>query len=68
MYPRATNRRLLEPHWPGNDDGRFDAPLTLLGATIDAGYRLVEKTKEKKSQIAGTELIARLNRNPEERA
>lgn len=54
---------LLEVHWPANGPGRFDAPLSMLEASIDAGHRLLEKIKKQKSKISGTEIIGRLDRD-----
>ena len=57
---------LVQPHWPANGNGWLETPLPIAYAALDAGYRLVEKTKKAKSQLTGTELIQRLERNPSE--
>ena len=57
---------LVQPHWQANGNGWIETPLPIAYAALEAGYRLVEKTRKTKSQLTGTELIQRLERNPVE--
>jgi hypothetical protein len=66
LKPQTQHSTLIQPHWPANGNGWLDTPLPIAYAALDAGYRLVEKTKQAKSQLTGTALIQRLERNPTE--
>lgn len=66
LKSQTQDATLVQPHWPANGNGWIETPLPIAYAALDAGYRLVEKTKKAKSQLTGTELIQRLERNPAE--
>ncbi|SDU41283.1 helicase-related protein [Geopseudomonas guangdongensis] len=64
-YKSCLGHGLIQPVWMQSGGiGHLDVPKVMMESALDVGYRLIEKTKKKKSELTASELIQRLERNP----